>query len=671
MPLTNFLFPFLLNSQVCLRWGVQNGYTVMQAHSNERSAGETLDVVAWRLSRKAMDLLNALNQGLRFFKPAWCPFDESAFPKDIQLPKKQPEVIKGCVDPLTGDYHNAFYRAGKPLHTDITIKTGILSNLGTRAQTLLPASCYEAPNFLVTDEICDRAFGATVLEGLRAAGYRVTKVVIPADEIDEAGVSGTEAYKTTGVLSRCYDEILGTGISKHSCIISLGGGVVNNICGMIASTLYRGISLVHFTTTSMGMADAAIDFKQAVNHSLGKNLIGCYYPASRVVIDTEVLAHLAPRHILNGLAEALKHGLAQSAELTEFIVAPFRERGVDAALADPKVLDGIIKACIEYKTPTLIYYHDSDLNEMAPQYGHCVGHAVEYTSYHDGVSSALLHGEAVSIGMCVSADIAFLMGLCDEKCVAETYLACETVGLPVHVPGTMDLEAVKKKMTYDKHFVKFPTMGVPVKVGELYSFPKADGDGVSYMVEVSPDIINGALERNVARRDAMAAMRGIPIVAARKIKGEKTSKSSSPAASSEEEDQQPAVATVEATPLSSDASPTTSSSPATFGLPDGRGQPFSPMKKSPSGNNLVQDEIVVNGVALEEVFFLKYVKSSDDLRTINDFRAEYVKFRGGDAKGAEGEVTKMSKRIGSVVNEDMVKGNNTHLPNTLVCMCCN
>jgi hypothetical protein len=235
----------------------------------------------------------------------------------------------------------------------------------------------------------------------------------------------------------------------------------------------------------------------------------------------------------------------------------------------------------------------------------------------------------------------------------------------------MDLEAVKMKMTYDKHFVKFPTMGVPVKVGELYSFPKADGDGVSYMVEVSPDIINGALERNVARRDAMAAMRGIPIVAARKIKGEKTSKSSSPAASSEEEDQQPAVATVEATPLSSDASPTTSSSPATFGLPDGRGQPFSPMKKSPSGNNLVQDEIVVNGVALEEVFFLKYVKSSDDLRTINDFRAEYVKFRGGDAKGAEGEVTKMSKRIGSVVNEDMVKGNNTHLPNTLVCMCCN
>jgi diketogulonate reductase-like aldo/keto reductase len=70
-----------------LRWGVQNGYTVMLSQTTEHSAAETLDVVAWRLSRKAMDLLNALNQGLRFFKPAWCPFDESAFPKDIQLPK--------------------------------------------------------------------------------------------------------------------------------------------------------------------------------------------------------------------------------------------------------------------------------------------------------------------------------------------------------------------------------------------------------------------------------------------------------------------------------------------------------------------------------------------------------------------------------------------------------
>jgi len=559
---------------------------------------------------------------LRFFRPAWYPFDEAAFPKDIALPKNQPEVIKGCVDPLTGDYHNAFYRAGKPLHTDITIKTGILSNLETRAKTLLPAACHDAPNFLVTDEICDRAFGAKVLEGLRAAGYQVTKVVIPADEIDEAGVSGTEAYKTTGVLSRCYDEILGKGITKHSCIISLGGGVVNNICGMIAGTLYRGISLVHFTTTSMGMADAAIDFKQAVNHSLGKNLIGCYYPASRVVIDTEVLTHLAPRHILNGLAEALKHGLAQSADLTEFIVAPFRERGVAAAVADPEVLDGIIKACIEYKTPTLIYYHDSDLNEMAPQYGHCVGHAIEYTSYHDGVSSALLHGEAVAIGMCVSADISFLMGLCDEACVAETYLACETVGLPVHVPDTMDLEVVKQKMTYDKHFVKFPTMGVPVKVGQLYSFPKPDGSGVSYMVEVNPDVINGALERNVARRDAMAAIRGKPIVA-RKAKAPPTK---SPAASAEDE----TFKASEATALGSEEPPASPASP--FGLPDGRGQPFAPVRKSTSGTILAQAEIVVNGVALEEVFFLKYVKSSEDLRTINDFRAEYVKFRGGDAK---------------------------------------
>ena len=123
------------------------------------------------------------------------------------------------------------------------------------------------------------------------------------------------------------------------------------------------------------MADASIDFKQAVNHKLGKNLLGCYYPASTILVDPETLASLSKRHVLNGIAEALKHGMAQSRALVDLIAQPLRERG-DDALRDLKYLEQV-EASIEIKCPTLEFYHDSDYNEMVPQYGHAIGHASE------------------------------------------------------------------------------------------------------------------------------------------------------------------------------------------------------------------------------------------------------------------------------------------------------
>ena len=95
--------------------------------------------------------------------------------------------------------------------------------------------------------------------------------------------------------SRCVDEVLSKGIDERSIMISLGGGVVCNVCGFIASTLYRGIGLVHVPTTLMAQCDAAISHKQAVNGSKGKNMVGSYYAPASIFVDVDTLATLDPR----------------------------------------------------------------------------------------------------------------------------------------------------------------------------------------------------------------------------------------------------------------------------------------------------------------------------------------------------------------------------------------
>jgi 3-dehydroquinate synthase len=300
------------------------------------------------------------------------------------------------------------------------------------------------------------------------------------------------------------DEILEHGISKNSCIISLGGGVVNNLCGFVASSLYRGIPLVHITTSMMGMTDAAIDFKQAVNHHLGKNLLGAYYPATTILIDPEVLETLSKRHILNGISEALKHALCQSREITEAIVGPLRQ-DLNKALRDPEYLEMVCRQCIDHKVPTLIHYTASDFNEMVPQYGHAIAHAIEHLSFHTGGKvSPLLHGEAVAIGMCVTAEVSKILGHCDQTTVDEHYKYVNDAGLPVFVPEGLELDAIQQKLCYDKHYVKKPTMGLLSEIGHMHC--KEDG---SYSVEVDNNIIRGALEAHIARRSSSKKRRDL------------------------------------------------------------------------------------------------------------------------------------------------------------------
>ena len=286
------------SEQVVLAWALQSKSVVLLDENTEALQS------FWSLQDKAflsldqMNRMYAVDRGHRVVQ-----IPNYDFPDDnIDLSLTQPKATHGIVDE-DDVYRNRFHRAGKPLDSNIIIESGAIRKLETRGREFVPEHCHEAPNYLIVDEIVDKVYGDKVLQGFCDAGLDMYKIVTPADAVDESGNPSAERHKTLAVYSSCVNQILDAGISKNSCIISLGGGVVNNLCGFLASSLYRGITLVHITTSMMGMTDAAIDFKQAVNHQLGKNLLGSYYPAANIVIDPEVLQTLEKRHILNGIAE--------------------------------------------------------------------------------------------------------------------------------------------------------------------------------------------------------------------------------------------------------------------------------------------------------------------------------------------------------------------------------
>jgi 3-dehydroquinate synthase len=478
-------------AQVVLGWAIQSGSCVIPKSLTPTHIESNFDVQDEFLSVEQMNTLCNMDQGYRYVRVPYYNFPDDS----VDLSLTQPKATKGIVDE-DNVYRNRFERPGKPLESNIIIESGALRKLKDRAREYVPEHCHDAKNYVIVDEIVDELYGDNVVQGFNDAGIETHKIVVPADAVDESGNPSAERHKTLAVFSKCADEILENGISKNSCIISLGGGVVNNLCGFLASSLYRGIALIHITTSMMGMTDAAIDFKQAVNHQLGKNLLGSYYPATNIIIDPEVLETLSKRHILNGISEALKHALAQSREMTEAIVDPLKD-DLHNALRDPAYLEMVCRECIDHKVPTLTNYKDSDFNEMVPQYGHAIAHAIETLSFKSKGVSPLLHGEAVAIGMAVTAEVGYILGICSRDVVDEHYKYISQAGLPVFIPKGLLIEAIQTKLCYDKHYVKKPTMGLLQEIGHMYCQP----DG-SYAVEVDNDVIKAALIAHMERRDS-------------------------------------------------------------------------------------------------------------------------------------------------------------------------
>jgi 3-dehydroquinate synthase len=235
-----------------------------------------------------------------------------------------------------------------------------------------------------------------------------------------------EVYKDWSTLNRVFDHLLGNRCDRQTVVFALGGGVVGDLAGFAAASYMRGVPFVQVPTTLLAQVDSSVGGKTAINHALGKNMIGAFYQPLRVVCDLDVLATLPQRELSAGLAEVIKYGPIADAGFLDWI-----EANLDALLArEPQSLMHAVRRCCELKAQVV----GTDEREQGVRailnFGHTFGHAIEA-----GVGyGAWLHGEAVGCGMVMASDLSVRLGLMPAAFLTRMTRLIERAGLPVRAP---------------------------------------------------------------------------------------------------------------------------------------------------------------------------------------------------------------------------------------------
>lgn len=387
---------------------------------------------------------------------------------DHRKKRRVEAVFSADIEQTDRQTHEYTFVTGKPIETDVFVQRGFVRRPNTIK--LIPDESASSPIYVFTDTRVNELYGDDFVGGLSDMGYDVRRIVM---------AEGEES-KTLANYTKLVEHVLGEGIDERSVLVSLGGGAVCNVCGFIASTLYRGIGLVHVPTTLMAQCDAAISHKQGVNGERGKNMVGAYYPPINIAVDVEVLATLEDWLIPDGLSEVVKHALGQDREYLDFLL------DYDGAIDDPDFLEAVVRKNIELKCE-LMAVDPKELREgMVLQYGHTVGHPIEYLSGYD-----LNHGQSVGIGMMVAARVSRLLGGCDDDILELHRHVIQKYELPTRIPASIQVDDILAMMRFNKRYLTEGTrMALVDGPGTLWS---VDDD---YAIPVSDAVLREAIEQS-------------------------------------------------------------------------------------------------------------------------------------------------------------------------------
>jgi 3-dehydroquinate synthase len=288
---------------------------------------------------------------------------------------------------------------------------------------------------LLTDRNVWDACGRTAARSLEDAGFSVTPVVRPPGEEQKCLASAAEIY----------DVLVDARVDRKSLLIALGGGVVGDLGGFVASTFLRGIPYVQVPTSLLAQVDSSVGGKVAVNHPRAKNLIGSFYQPTGVVIDPSLLLTLPEPDRIAGMAEVIKYGIIRDATFFRFLL---EHRETLRAISDPEAIEHIIARSCQIKADVVSKdERDSGLRNIL-NYGHTVGHALEAV---DGFGH-LRHGEVVAIGMVAAAMLSSKLSLAPPGLVEDHLAILSAYGLPTSCP-IRDPDAVLATMRHDKKAV--------------------------------------------------------------------------------------------------------------------------------------------------------------------------------------------------------------------------
>lgn len=251
-----------------------------------------------------------------------------------------------------------------------------------------------------------------------------------------------EAYKTLDTVNEVYTHLLEERADRKTTIIALGGGVVGDMAGFAAASYQRGIEFVQIPTTLLAMVDSSVGGKTGVNHALGKNMIGAFHQPKCVIIDTDTLNTLEPRHLAAGIAEVVKYGLIRDPEFLQWL-----DQNIEKLVArDPEALTYAIYRSCEHKAEVVSADEREAGQRALLNLGHTFGHAIEAAMGY----GTWLHGEAVATGMVMAAEHSALMGWVEQDEVAFIRQLLQRANLPIEPPADMSGDTFMKYMSVDK-----------------------------------------------------------------------------------------------------------------------------------------------------------------------------------------------------------------------------
>ena len=317
--------------------------------------------------------------------------------------------------------------------------------------------------FLLTDQNC-LPLARPIEERLKSAGTPVRVFALPPGE----------SQKKLSTAARLYGRLASFRMDRQSLLVAVGGGVITDLGGYVASTYMRGIPLVLVSTTLLGQVDAAIGGKTAVNLPRAKNLVGTFYQPRAVLCDPAYLKSLPAREYTSGLGEVVKYGMIYDAGFFEFI-----EKNIPGILRrDPEVLEEIVHRSVQIKAAVVGQDERESGLRAILNYGHTIGHALEAA----GGFESLSHGEAVAIGMEAEAILSMELGIAPLEVLAAQNRVLKLCGLPTRAKR-LPQKKVLGAMKLDKKG----------RDGQLrFVLPEAVGK-VRWPVEVPPDLITAAL----------------------------------------------------------------------------------------------------------------------------------------------------------------------------------
>ncbi len=261
-------------------------------------------------------------------------------------------------------------------------------------------------------------------------------------QVDRVILADGEQYKNLDNLNLIFDQLITSHHDRKTTLIALGGGVVGDMTGFAAASYQRGVPFIQIPTTLLAQVDSSVGGKTAVNHALGKNMIGAFYQPQAVIIDTDTLSTLSDREFSAGLAEVIKYGLIVDGQFFEWL-----ESNIEALLSrDQQALAYAVELSCVSKSRVVTADETEQGVRAILNLGHTFGHAIEtFQQYKDWI-----HGEAVAAGMVMAAELSVMAGDISSADLLRIKNLLAACSLPIAPPAGMKADDFMRLMVRDK-----------------------------------------------------------------------------------------------------------------------------------------------------------------------------------------------------------------------------